>query len=809
MWVNRSEFLKALDSVKPGLGRKGDTGKSFHFSNGWVFACNGEIAISAPLPNGLDIQGAVPAKELSTMLAKIEAEQIGIAAEPERIRITVDTMKVRIKCSKSSLPTEVMQKPAADAWINLSDDFREKLKLCLLSIGKNPNDPVLQCVHCHGNIIEACDNMRMTRCITVSSLPEGIKFLIPDQLASALIKHDLISFGTNGDWLYFRSSDDTLISCHIFKEDFPDLSGLLSLQYNPAFRFPADFKDILNIAGIAAPEDPLRRPFIGVHIEGGVLTVRAKKEKHESEQSRIIHCKETLQFQVNPKFLLKIIAKGFDKPSISERHDNDNVRFLRFDGDNFTHIVGVTSGATEPKPQLGDASIHPGKVQSARSPIATATEMYFAGTLGFEFNYPRLMDEIENRLVSFPYMTPSLNKQYFVDHKFKKIIIDSGAFSVWNKGETIDFNKYLQYCMDNIKNATYVVNLDIIPGQPGDKNLRLMQSEVECSASEGYENYKKMIQAGIPKEKVIHVFHQGESWKWLEHMADEMTYIGLSPGNDRSREEKIDWLMDCMKYVTDCDGRPIIKFHGFAVTSLKAVRLFPWASIDSSTWGIAAGLGRIMIPRRKGDGWWDFSSDTPLIYNCSQVQDNLEHVDHQPGSVQDLISDYFQSLDLAKGESTYRVVKKTKGKRAKDKKKMAETVGRRAGWSQVGLDFEETFGKSSIELAPDEEWEETIIEPGVINSVDLRQYLNVRYLNEFLKTLPEDRRFVKPTNRVDIRGFLERRSGKGVKEVLNLRENKARTGATPTASLSSAPSTAKKEKGKRLTSIYPDGHPKK
>src|SRR5208283_3179654 len=315
-----------------------------------------------------------------------------------------------------------------------------------------------------------------------------------------------------------------------------------------------------------------------------------------------------------------------------------------------------------------------------------------------------------------------------------------------------------------------------------------------------YENYKKMILAGIPKEKVIHVFHQGEAWKWLDQMVDEMDYIGLSPGNDRSREEKIDWLMNCMRYVTDRDGRPIIKFHGFAVTSLRIVRLFPWASIDSSTWGIAAGIGRIMIPRRKGDGW-DFSSDTPLIYNCSQVRDNLKHVDHQPGSVQDLISDYFQSLGLSKGESTYRVVKKTKGERAKDKKKMTETVGRRAGWSQTDLDFEETFGKSSIELTPDEEWEETIIEPGVINSVDLRQYLNVHYLNEFLKTLPEDRRFVRPTNRVDIRGFLERSSGKGVKEVLNLRENKARTGETPKASPSSAPSAAKKEKGKRRTSI--------
>ena len=437
---------------------------------------------------------------------------------------------------------------------------------------------------------------------------------------------------------------------------------------------------------------------------------------------------------------------------------------------------------------------------------ATATEMYYAGTLGFEFNYPRLMDEIENRLVSFPYMNRNLSKRYFDPNaNFDKIMIDSGAFSVWNKGDTIDFDKYMQYCKDNINNVSYVVNLDVIPGKPGDKNLRLMQSEVEHAASEGYKHYKSMILAGIPQEKLIHVFHQGESWKWLQQMVDEMDYIGLSPGNDRSREEKIDWLMDCMKYVTDLDGRPTIKFHGFAVTSLKAVRLFPWASIDSSTWGIAAGIGRIMIPRRKGDGW-DFSSDTPLIYNCSQVRDNLQHVDHQPGSVQDLISDYFQSLGLSKGESTYRVVKKTKGKRAKDKKKMTETVGRRAGWSQADLDFEETFGKSSIELAPDEEWEETIIEPGVINSVDLRQYLNVHYLNEFLKTLPEDRRFVRPTNRVDIRGFLERRSERLLVAVPNSWEKKIttdETGETPKASASSAPSAAKKEKGKRRTSITP------
>ena len=262
---------------------------------------------------------------------------------------------------------------------------------------------------------------------------------------------------------------------------------------------------------------------------------------------------------------------------------------------------------------------------------ATATEMYYAGTLGFEFNYPRLMDEIENRLVSFPYMNRNLSKRYFDPNaNFDKIMIDSGAFSVWNKGDTIDFDKYMQYCKDNINNVSYVVNLDVIPGKPGDKNLRLMQSEVEHAASEGYKHYKSMILAGIPQEKLIHVFHQGESWKWLQQMVDEMDYIGLSPGNDRSREEKIDWLMDCMKYVTDLDGRPTIKFHGFAVTSLKAVRLFPWASIDSSTWGIAAGIGRIMIPRRKGDGW-DFSSDTPLIYNCSQVRDNLQHVDHQPG----------------------------------------------------------------------------------------------------------------------------------------------------------------------------------
>ena len=414
---------------------------------------------------------------------------------------------------------------------------------------------------------------------------------------------------------------------------------------------------------------------------------------------------------------------------------------------------------------------------------------YFAGALGFEFNHPRLQAEVRNRLLSYHYMKGNLNQRFYnypdeigpdgnlaPGHRdrYNNIIVDSGAFSVWNKGDTIDLDKYIEYCLKYNSKVDYVVNLDVIPATPGDK--KPSPEEVERSASKGYDNYNYMISKGVPKEKLIHVFHQGESYHWLTKMVheDKMEYIGLSPANDRTTKEKVEWLHECMPYVTDSEGRAIVKFHGFAVTSFKLMSLFPWYSVDSATWGIAAGLGRVFLPRKR-DGVWDYSSTRPEIFAISQVKSHKTHLAHHAKIVRNVYEEYFTDLGLKMGVSKFiKVPKDYKVESAQDQRDARDLLEDDSDWSRKRrmteklvitmaeyLDIKEREeGRSGVsakgERIPgsmcllraddpalqgfDEKTEklvEIIVEEGVTNSVETRQFLNCHYINKFAQTLPE------------------------------------------------------------------------
>jgi len=169
-----------------------------------------------------------------------------------------------------------------------------------------------------------------------------------------------------------------------------------------------------------------------------------------------------------------------------------------------------------------------------------------------------------------------------------RILLDSGAFSAWNKGKIISFEDYIQFYLKNKNEIDYVVNLDIIPGKPFQKPTK---EQIKESAKGGWNNYIRMINEGVEKEKLIHVFHQGEDFKWLMRM-NKMDYIGISPANDKNTTQKLSWLKECMKYINDDT-----KFHGFGVTALKLILEFPWYSIDSASWTLRGGAyGLIDLP---------------------------------------------------------------------------------------------------------------------------------------------------------------------------------------------------------------------
>lgn len=190
------------------------------------------------------------------------------------------------------------------------------------------------------------------------------------------------------------------------------------------------------------------------------------------------------------------------------------------------------------------------------------------------------------------------------------LILDSGAFSAWNAGASVDIDDYIRFIKENSDAVDAYINLDVIPGAPG---VMPTADQVEESARKGWENMEYMEAHGLSP---VPVFHQGERFTWLEKMLDHgCSYIGISPANDRSTQQKIMWLDRVFDFLCDSDGRPCVKTHSFGATSTVLIFRYPWFSVDSTTWlATGARFGMILVPKLKHNGTWEFTQKITRVF---------------------------------------------------------------------------------------------------------------------------------------------------------------------------------------------------
>lgn len=187
-------------------------------------------------------------------------------------------------------------------------------------------------------------------------------------------------------------------------------------------------------------------------------------------------------------------------------------------------------------------------------------------------------------------------------------ILDSGAFSAWTVGKSIDIDHYIAFIKAHIEHIDYYVNLDVIPGAFG---RTPDAEEVERSAAKSWENMLYMEQEGL---KPIPVFHMGEQFRWLRMMMEHgCPYIGISPANDRPTQSKRIWLDRVFHEITDSEGWPLVKTHAFGVTALDLLLRYPWFSADSTTWIMLGARGSILLPVWD-NGKWNFDRKPHTLY---------------------------------------------------------------------------------------------------------------------------------------------------------------------------------------------------
>ena len=204
---------------------------------------------------------------------------------------------------------------------------------------------------------------------------------------------------------------------------------------------------------------------------------------------------------------------------------------------------------------------------------------------------------------------PGINKmlEYMEQGAVKSLFIDSGAYSIHSQGfekvakgrfTTVDafIDEYIDYVNELDDKIIAVAQVDHIPGVF--KQPKKPEDYVE-SAQSSWDNYLYMRPKMKSPEKLISVFHQGESFDHLRRMVDwrgdngeKLEYCGISPSNDRTVGEKDIYLSNVYDFLRKT-SQPDIHTHLFGYTSLPGLSKFPWYSCDSTSHRLRAAYCKI------------------------------------------------------------------------------------------------------------------------------------------------------------------------------------------------------------------------
>lgn len=160
-----------------------------------------------------------------------------------------------------------------------------------------------------------------------------------------------------------------------------------------------------------------------------------------------------------------------------------------------------------------------------------------------------------------------------------KVFLDSGAFSAYSLGEVIDIGRYCDYIHSNQDIIDFPSVLDAIGDYKGT-----------------YKNQMEMERRGV---KPLPCFHYGEPTEVLDYYVANYPYITIGGMVPISTPQLLIWLDRIWQHhLTDENGKPKVKVHGFGLTSLPLMLRYPWYSVDSSTWVQWAANGMVLMPDR-------------------------------------------------------------------------------------------------------------------------------------------------------------------------------------------------------------------
>lgn len=211
------------------------------------------------------------------------------------------------------------------------------------------------------------------------------------------------------------------------------------------------------------------------------------------------------------------------------------------------------------------------------------------------------IDKDLSLLSSFAYAQNTSNRTRYLAAKLrgtgKKLnhMLDSGAFTAWAQGTTVDLDQLctvVNRALDNfgdVFNWSFVA-LDVIPGVKG---TPATVENVMDACQQSVANYQTMLRKCPVDADILPVFHVGEP-EWVIDIYKTARHIGIGLSQNVHEKDRVAWARRNQEVFK---GQHL---HGLAATGWDMLRCAPWYSVDSASWLAFANYGRVMIPKLDG-----------------------------------------------------------------------------------------------------------------------------------------------------------------------------------------------------------------
>lgn len=212
---------------------------------------------------------------------------------------------------------------------------------------------------------------------------------------------------------------------------------------------------------------------------------------------------------------------------------------------------------------------------------------------------------------------------------------DSGAFSLYNRSKAkkkeIDIDEYLEkyaeYCR-SLPPTSFCATLDVL-----------------FDPKKTWVFFKKLQKLGV---NTLPIIHYGTDESWIKKYMGETDYIGLGGlATNPSDRDRWRWLDHCWKVLMDSKKKPLCGVHGFGVTSFRNLTMFPWKSVDSTSFLQSGRFGCIVLPRCRAPGKYDFLCSPYVFPITPRRRLDYGHLLHKGSQTTKRVLEYLETLDLS------------------------------------------------------------------------------------------------------------------------------------------------------------------